>query len=181
MPVNASNKELDSLAPEFNLISTDGKYYHIEDIMGKNGFLIVFICNHCPYVIKIINRFVKEVEQLEKIGVSTVAIMSNDVNSYPEDSFDNMKKFSKKNNFNFPYLYDETQNVAKSYNAICTPDFFGYNKDKILKYRGRLDSGVLESNKNIKRDLFYAMELISKTNNGPEKQFNSFGCSIKWA
>ena len=180
MPVNASNNQLDLLAQEFNLISVDEQYYQLNDIVGKKGTVIAFICNHCPYVIKIIERFVFEAEQLEKIGVSTVAIMSNDVTSYPLDSFENMKLFAKKYNFSFPYLFDENQNIAKAYNAVCTPDIFGFNKDKILKYRGRLDSGISNSNKNIKRELFYAMELITKKNNGPDKQFNSFGCSIKW-
>ena len=180
MPVNASNNQLDLLAQGFNLISVDEQYYQLNDIVGKKGTVIAFICNHCPYVIKIIERFVFEAEQLEKIGVSTVTIMSNDVISYPADSFENMKLFAKKYNFSFPHLFDENQNIAKAYNAVCTPDIFGFNKDKILKYRGRLDSGISNSNKNIKRELFYAMELITKKNNGPDKQFNSFGCSIKW-
>jgi len=180
MPVNASNNQLDLLAQEFNLISVDEKYYQLNDIVGEKGTVIAFICNHCPYVIKIIERLVFEAEQLGKIGVSTVAIMSNDVISYPEDSFENMKLFAKKYNFRFPYLFDENQNIAKTYNAVCTPDIFGFNKDKILKYRGRLDSGISNNNKDIKRELFYAMELITKKNNGPDKQFNSFGCSIKW-
>jgi len=180
MPVNASNNQLDLLAQEFNLISVDEQYYQLNDIVGEKGTVIAFICNHCPYVIKIIERLVFEAEQLGKIGVSTVAIMSNDVISYPADSFENMKLFAKKYNFSFPYLFDENQNIAKLYNAVCTPDIFGFNKDKILKYRGRLDSGISNNNKDIKRELFYAMELITKKNNGPDKQFNSFGCSIKW-
>lgn len=180
MSVNTPNNKLGLYAPEFNLISTDDRYYQFKDILGENGTLVVFICNHCPYVIKIIDRLVYEAGELKKINISTVAIMSNDVTSYPQDSPNNMKLFSKKYNLNFPYLFDETQNIAKSYNAVCTPDFFGFNRNKILQYRGRIDSGVDESNKKIKRELFYAMELISKTNNGPDKQYNSFGCSIKW-
>ena len=181
MSVNASNYKSNFIAPEFDLISVDEKYYKLKNLTGKKGTVIAFICNHCPYVTSIIDRFVYETNELEKIGIKTIAIMSNDTKLYPDDSFENMKIFSKKNNFNFPYLFDEKQEVAKSYDAQCTPDIFGFDKDNLLKYRGRLDSGVINnSNKNIKRELFYAMELISKTNNGPIEQFNSFGCSIKW-
>ena len=180
MPVNASNEKLDWVAPDFRLLSVDDQKYDLDDLLGTNGFVIAFICNHCPYVVKIMNRFVSESIELNKIGITTMAIMSNDVSAYPDDSFANMKLFAKKYNFNFPYLYDETQIVAKLYNAICTPDIYGFNKDKLLKYRGRIDSGVMNENKTIDRELFYAMELISKTNNGPIKQLNSFGCSMKW-
>ena len=180
MSVKALNDKLDWLAPDFNLISINDQFCKLDDVMGEKGIVIAFICNHCPYVIKIIDRLVFEAEQLKKIGILTVAIMSNDVFSYPEDSFVNMKLFAKKYNFNFPYLFDENQNIARAYKAVCTPDIFGFNNKKLLKYRGRIDSGVMNENKNIKRELFYAMELIAKTNNGPVKQLNSFGCSIKW-
>ena len=130
----------------------------------------------------IANRLAKEAVNLKDIGISTIAIMPNDVSSYPEDSYENMKYFSEKHNFQFQYLYDSTQSVATNYKAVCTPDIFGFNSDLILKYRGRIDSGVMlnNKNKNIKRDLFYAMELISNTNEGPITQYNSLGCSIKW-
>ena len=180
MSVNASNKQLNWLAPKFNLIETNEQYYNLDDLIGEKGTVIAFICNHCPYVVNIIERFVSEAHQLKNIGISTITIMSNDVKSYPQDSFNNMKLFAKKYNFHFPYLYDETQIIAKEYNAVCTPDIFGFNSDKLLKYRGRLDSGTMNDNKNIKRELFYAMEHIAKTNNGPVEQNNSFGCSIKW-
>ena len=180
MPVNALNDKLDLLAPEFKLLSVDNQFYKLNDLLGNKGIVIAFICNHCPYVIKIIKRLVFEANELKKIGISTVTIMSNDVISYPEDSFVNMKLFAKKYNFNFPYLFDEDQNIAKVYNAVCTPDIFGFNNKKLLKYRGRIDSGVMSDNKNIKRELFYAMRNISITGEGPKKQFNSFGCSIKW-
>ena len=181
MPVNAPNNELAWKAPNFNLLSVDNKYYSFDEIKGQNGTVIAFICNHCPYVIKIIERLVSESLELKKIGIELCAIMSNDVEEYPEDSFDNMKKFANQYKFNFQYLLDENQNVAKSYKAVCTPDIYGFNKDDSLQYRGRIDSGVMnENNKDIKRELFYAMEHISKTNNGPTKQYNSFGCSIKW-
>jgi len=181
MPVNDLNNKLNTIAKDFNLIGVDKKNYNLNSLVGKKGTVIAFICNHCPYVIKIIERFVYESIELKKIGVSTVAIMSNDTVTYPEDSFHNMKLFAKKYNFNFPYLFDSTQEVARNYNAVCTPDIFGFNKDKILKYRGRIDSGVMNNgNKNIQRDLFHAMHLITKINEGTLKQYNSFGCSIKW-
>jgi len=181
MPVNAPNDELFWKAPNFNLLSVDNKYYSFDKIKGEKGTVIAFICNHCPFVIKIIERFVFESIELKKIGITTCAIMSNDVKEYPQDSFDNMKKFAKKYKFNFQYLFDEHQFVAKNYKAVCTPDIYGFNKLDNLQYRGRIDSGGMSSNnKNIKRDLFYAMEIIAKTNNGPLKQINSFGCSIKW-
>ena len=180
MPVNASNKLLNWKAPDFNLKSVNGNNYNYNDLCGINGTVVVFICNHCPYVIKICNSLVYEANELRKIGIKTIGIMSNDVNTYPDDSYENMIIFSKKNKFPFQYLYDSTQNIANNYNAICTPDFFGFNKNKKLKYRGRINSGIIKKNKNIKRELFYAMELIAKTNEGPINQYNSIGCSIKW-
>ena len=180
MSVNAPINELNWTAPDFNLLSVDDNYYKLDNIIGTKGTVIVFICNHCPYVIKIASKLSYEAKELKKIGVSTIAIMPNDVDTYPDDSFENMKLFSKKYNFTFPYLYDSTQITARNYNAICTPDIFGFNSKKILKYRGRIDSSVIKENKNIKRELFYAMELIANTNEGPIEQFNSFGCSIKW-
>ena len=181
MPVNASNKNLNWSAPDFCLKSVDDNVYSLDKLIGDKGTVIVFICNHCPYVINIAERLSYEADQLKKININTIGIMSNDVSHYPDDSFENMKIFAKKYNFNFPYLYDLTQKTALNYKAVCTPDIFGFNRNKKLKYRGRLDSGVMGSdNKNIKRDLFHAMESISKTNEGPEIQNNSFGCSIKW-
>ena len=123
---------------DFNLKSTEGNLVNLNDVKGKNGYLIMFICNHCPYVQAIINFLVDDAKYLESIGINSVAIMSNDTKNYPEDSFENMKKFAKENNFSFPYLYDESQQVAKKYTAVCTPDFFGYNKNLELQYRGRI-------------------------------------------
>jgi peroxiredoxin len=181
MPVNAPNDELSWKAPNFELLSVDNKYYSFNEIRGEKGTVIAFICNHCPYVLKIIKRLVLESIELKKIGITTCAIMSNDANKYPQDSFDNMKKFSNQYQFNFKYLFDEHQLVAKNYKAVCTPDIYGFNEYDSLQYRGRIDSGVMNNdNKDINRELFYAMELIAKTNKGPSKQFNSFGCSIKW-
>ena len=182
MPVNASNSDLDWQAPDFNLISVDEQYYSLSQLAGENGTLIAFICNHCPYVIRIIERFVYESIELNNIGVSTIGIMSNDVKQYPEDSYEKMKEFSLKYDFKFHYLYDSTQQVAKDYRAVCTPDIFGFNKNLQLKYRGRIDSKVIEEDNNdIKREMYEAMKLIKETNEGPLNQFNSFGCSIKWA
>tara|TARA_Y100001960_G_C14248460_1_gene621710 strand:- start:69 stop:623 length:555 start_codon:yes stop_codon:yes gene_type:complete len=180
MSVNAPINQLNWQAPNFNLKSIDDNYYDLNQLIGKKGTVIAFICNHCPYVVKIASRLAYEAEELKKIDISTIAIMSNDVDSYPEDSFENMKIFSKKYNFNFQYLYDYSQITAKNYKAVCTPDIYGFNANKILKYRGRIDSAVSGDNKNIKRELFCAMELIANTNEGPKEQFNSFGCSIKW-
>ena len=182
MPVNATNNNLGWQALDFNLLSTTNEqFFTLNDLRGKNGTVIAFICNHCPYVISIVERLVFESEELKKIGVSTLAIMPNDVKTYPEDSFENMKLFAKKYNFKFPYLYDSSQEIAKKYNAVCTPDIYGFNKYLKLQYRGRIDSGVEKrNNKKIKRELFYAMEHIVKTNEGPKVQLNSFGCSIKW-
>ena len=182
MPVNASNSDLDWQAPDFNLISVDEQYYSLSQLTGENGTIIAFICNQCPYVIRVIERFVYESIELNNIGVSTIGIMSNDVKQYPEDSYEKMKEFSLKYNFKFHYLYDSTQQVAKDYRAVCTPDIFGFNKNLQLKYRGRIDSKVVEEDNNdIKREMYEAMKLIKETNEGPSNQFNSFGCSIKWA
>ena len=181
MVVNASECEFGWKAKDFNLLSVEDKSYSLQSIKGKEGTVIVFICNHCPYVIAIAERLSLEAKELKKIGVNTIAIMSNDTKSYPEDSFDNMKKFSYKYNFNFPYLYDESQEIAKNYGAVCTPDIFGFDSNLILQYRGRIDSGVMNSNtNNINRELYNAMIEVMTTGIVSKEQFNSFGCSIKW-
>ena len=181
MPVKASNTKFGWKANDFNLLSVDNEFYSLEKLKGIKGTLVVFICNHCPYVITVADRLSFEANELLKIGINTIAIMSNDVDNYPEDSFEKMKDFAKKYNFNFPYLFDEDQRVAKNYKAVCTPDFFGFNQNLELQYRGRIDSGIMNSiNLKIKRELYEAMQLIIKTGKGPAKQFNSFGCSIKW-
>ena len=143
MSVNAPNNELNWKAPDFKLLSVDDNYYTLDSLKGSSGTVIACICNHCPYVIKIAKRLVMESNELNKIGISTIAIMSNDVNEYPEDSFEKMKLFKDKYNFNFQYLYDETQQIAKAYKAVCTPDIYGFDKNLYLKYRGRIDSGVM--------------------------------------
>ena len=167
-------------AIDFKLKGVDEKYYDLNSLKGTNGLLIMFICNHCPYVKSIINRIIRDTKELKQIGVNSVGIMSNDPNEYPEDSFENMKKMALEYNFSFPYLIDETQDVARAYGAVCTPDFFGYNNKLGLQYRGRLDESRKESVDGAKRELFEAMKQISKSGNGPEKQIPSMGCSIKW-
>ena len=164
----------------FSLEGIDKKTYNLEEIKGKNGTLVIFICNHCPYVKGVIDRLVKDIIDLQQKEIGCVAIMSNDVENYPEDSFENMKKFSKENNFTFPYLYDETQEVAKAYGAVCTPDFFGYNKDLELQYRGRLDNAGISGEPLKEKELLNAFHQIIKTGKGPKEQKSSMGCSIKW-
>ena len=168
-------------AENFKLKSTDGKFLTLEDLKGKNGTLIMFICNHCPYVKAVIRDIIQDCTYLKKLGVNSVAICANDVENYPEDSFENMIKFSEINNFNFPYLHDETQEVAKLYNAVCTPDFFGYNSKLELQYRGRFrELKELKPVKNGESDLMIAMQEILKTGKGPRNQIPSMGCNIKW-
>ena len=167
-------------AISFSLNGVDENIYNLDQIKGKNGTLIMFICNHCPYVKGVIDRLVLDTINLQKKGIGCVAIMSNDVENYPEDSFENMKKFSKENSFTFPYLYDETQKTAKEYGAVCTPDFFGYNKNLELQYRGRLDNAGISGKALKDKELLNAFHQIIKTGNGPEEQKPSMGCSIKW-
>ena len=165
----------------FKLKSTEGKIISLEDLKGENGTLVMFICNHCPYVKAITKDIVEDCNELKKIGINSVAISSNDPTNYPEDSFDNMIKFASKNKFSFPYLIDETQETAKAYDAVCTPDFFGYNKNLELQYRGRSrELKNLIPIRDGKSDLYKAMKLIAETSNGPKDQIPSAGCSIKW-
>ena len=166
---------------DFSLSGTDGKIWTPESCRGDNGLLVMFICNHCPYVKSIRERIVRDTRELMALGVNSVAIMSNDPSEYEEDSFDNMKAIANQFSFPFPYLIDETQEVAKAYGAVCTPDFFGYNKDLKLQYRGRLDASRKEAAaEDVKRDLFDAMQQVAETARGPEDQIPSMGCSIKW-
>jgi peroxiredoxin len=168
-------------APNFSLPGVDGRNWTLAQCAGENGLLVMFICNHCPYVKAILDRIVRDTVELAGLGISSVAIMSNDPTDYPEDSFDNMQQLAKEFGFNFPYLLDETQMVAKSYGAVCTPDFFGYNSDLKLQYRGRLDESRKESaSPDVRRDLFEAMQQVSQTGAGPKDQLPSMGCSIKW-
>jgi len=168
-------------AENFELKSTENKIITLNDAKGQNGTLIMFICNHCPYVKAVIEDIVNNCKTLENDGIRSIAIMSNDTKNYPEDSFDNMIKFAKNNKFNFPYLIDETQETAKKYGAVCTPDFFGYNKNLELQYRGRItELKDLKPVRNSESDLLKAMKMVAKTGKGPAEQTPSMGCSIKW-
>ena len=173
--------DLGKKSENFELKSTENKIITLNDAKGQNGTLIMFICNHCPYVKAVIEDIVNDCKTLEKEGIRSIAIMSNDTENYPEDSFDNMIKFAKNNKFNFPYLIDETQKVAKKYDAVCTPDFFGYNKNLELQYRGRIrELKELKPVKSGNSDLLIAMKMVAKTGKGPEDQIPSVGCNIKW-
>ena len=167
-------------APDFILKNVDGTTLSRDMIMGKNGLLVMFICNHCPYVKAILPRLVDDVRELKMLGVNTVAIMSNDPTDYPEDSPENMKAIAEAMQFPFPYLLDATQVIAKRYGAVCTPDFFGFNNNFGLQYRGRFDESRKETAPNSTRDLFFGMKQIAETNKGPTAQLSSIGCSIKW-
>lgn len=168
-------------AVEFSLPGVDGREWSLADCAGDKGLLVMFICNHCPYVKAIIDRIVRDTRELRELGINSVAIMSNDPSLYEEDSFDNMKRIAEQLDFPFPYLIDESQQVAKAYGAVCTPDFFGYNAAMELQYRGRLDASRKESAPaDAKRDLFEAMKQVAETQKGPEDQVPSMGCSIKW-
>lgn len=168
-------------APDFSLKGIDGQTWSLEDCRGPNGLLVMFICNHCPYVKAIQTRLVRDTKELLTLGIGSVAIMSNDPLEYPEDSLENMKRVSDEFGYPFPYLLDETQLIAKAYGAVCTPDFFGYNRDLELQYRGRIDeSGRHAAGPGVRRDLFEAMRTIAETGYGPPEQTASMGCSIKW-
>lgn len=167
-------------ALDFSLPGVDGKRWTLAQCAGERGLLVMFICNHCPYVKAVIDRIVRDTRELLPLGINSVAIMSNDTADYPEDSFENMEKLAGDLDFSFPYLLDETQKVAKAYGAVCTPDFFGYNADLKLQYRGRLDASRKEATPDVRRDLFEAMKQIALTEQGPRDQIPSMGCSIKW-
>jgi len=168
-------------APAFDLPGVDGKNWNLETCRGEKGLLVMFICNHCPYVKAVRDRIVRDVRELKTLGINSVAIMSNDAALYEEDSFENMVRIARDFEFPMPYLLDESQAVAKAYGAVCTPDFFGYNADLKLQYRGRLDASRKEAAAaDVRRDLFEAMRQVAETGRGPEEQIPSMGCSIKW-
>jgi len=168
-------------ARDFILEGIDGKTYRLADVKGPKGALVMFICNHCPYVRAIVDRLVRDAKGLQENGIGVIAIMANDTAAYPEDSFDNMKKFAKTHGFTFPYVIDKTQEVARAYGAVCTPDFFGFNAALELQYRGRLDASRKEpAPPNARRELYEAMMQIALTGRGPKDQQPSIGCSIKW-
>ena len=168
-------------AHDFELKNIDSKFYRLDELVGAKATLIMFICNHCPYVKAVTKDIVEDCKKLKDLGINSVAICANDAENYPEDSFDNMIEFAKKNQFNFPYLVDETQETARTYDAVCTPDFFGYNINLELQYRGRLrELKNLVPVREGESDLFKAMKKIGNTGKGPENQTPSAGCSIKW-
>jgi peroxiredoxin len=168
-------------AQDFSLPGIDGRNWSLADVRGPKGTLVMFICNHCPYVQAVIDRIVRDVKALQARGLGVVAINSNDTVAYPEDSFDNMKAFAARHGFTFPYLFDETQAVARAYDAVCTPDFFGFNADLGLQYRGRLDASRKQAGPpDARRELYEAMVQVVETGAGPAEQIPSMGCSIKW-
>lgn len=167
-------------AVDFSLQGIDGKTYSLADVAGPKGTLIVFMCNHCPYVRSIAGRLGEEAAALAELGIGVAGINANDPTAYPEDSFENMKAFAQDHGLGFPYLVDPTQETARAYGAVCTPDFFGFNKDLELQYRGRLDESRTTLVPGARRELYEAMKLIAETGKGPDDQVASMGCSIKW-
>ena len=169
-------------APAFSLPATDGRQLSLSDVAGPNGALIMFICNHCPYVLAVLDRIQRDAVALQAMGVGVAAICANDATTHPADSFENMALLAQQNGFSFPYLHDEDQSVARAYDAVCTPDLFGFNGDLGLQYRGRLDaSGARPGPVDARRDLFEAMKQVAQTGQGPREQIPSMGCSIKWS
>ena len=167
-------------AVDFDLLGVDGKRCKLGDARGPNGVLVMFLCNHCPYVKAVLDRIVRDCRDLAGQGIGAIAIMSNDPAEYSEDSFDNMKRVARERGFPFPYVFDETQQVARAYDAQCTPDFFGFNAKLELQYRGRLDASRTSPVPNARRDLYEAMMQVARTGQGPKDQIASIGCSIKW-
>jgi peroxiredoxin len=167
-------------AKPFSLKGTDGRTYTLEDVRGPNGLLVMFICNHCPYVKAVLDRIIRDVSELREQGIGAVAIMSNDTVNYPADGFENMKRLAEEKQLPFPYVIDETQEVARAYGAVCTPDFFGYDRDLGLQYRGRLDASKTTPVPGAIRELYEAMVQVAETGRGPEQQIPSMGCTIKW-
>jgi peroxiredoxin len=172
--------ELGWQAQPFDLLGVDGRHHTLESVRGRNGVLVMFICNHCPYVKAVVDKIVRDAAELNAFEVGSIAIMTNDPAAYPEDSFDNMKLFAQRHGFTFPYALDETQDVGRAYGAVCTPDFFGFNSKLELAYRGRIDASGRASDPNAPRELFDAMVEIARTGRGPAVQKPSVGCSIKW-
>ncbi len=168
-------------APDFDLPGVDGRRYNLESARGPRGLLVMFICNHCPYVKAVLERIVRDARELKALGIGCIAVMPNDPSDYPEDSFDAMVRVARDMDFSFPYILDDRQDVARAYGAVCTPDFFGFNQDMELQYRGRLDASRKESAPaDAPRELFEAMAAVARTGSGPQQQIPGMGCSIKW-
>lgn len=167
-------------AAQFDLPGIDGRRHSLTSARGRNGLVVMFICNHCPYVKAAIGRIVRDADALASLGIGSIAIMSNDAATYPEDSFDNMKVFAAEHRFSFPYVVDESQDVARAYDAVCTPEFFGFDADLTLAYRGRLDASGRSSNPGARRELYEAMAQVARSGRAPVEQTPAIGCSIKW-
>ncbi|MCO8146505.1 thioredoxin family protein [Rhodovulum tesquicola] len=181
MAVSTPICDLGWKAPAFSLPGTDGRTWTLEDVRGPKGTLIMFICNHCPYVIAVRDRIIRDARDLQTLGIGVAAISSNDAAAYPDDSFENMQRLAQELALPFPYLYDEDQSVATAYDAVCTPDFFGFDAELGLQYRGRLDASRKEAGPpDLRRDLYEAMKQVAETGQGPTEQIPSMGCSIKW-
>jgi len=181
MAVSAPVCDFGWRAPDFALPSTEGAMVSLADVRGEKGTLIMFICNHCPYVLAVLDRIIRDARDLQGLGIGVAAICANDAAAYPDDSFERMKAMARERDFPFPYLHDETQAVARAYDAACTPDFYGFNAADELQYRGRLDASRREAAAvDVRRDLFEAMRLVAETGQGPREQIPSIGCSIKW-
>jgi peroxiredoxin len=180
MPTASDPGQLGMLAADFRLPGVDGRDYTLQDVAGKRGTLVMFICNHCPYVRAVIDRIARDAAELKTYGIGSVAISANDAEAYPDDSFANMKRFAEEHRLQFPYLHDESQQVARSYGAICTPDFFGFDAGLKLQYRGRLDDSGRNPKPSAQRELFEAMRQLAETGIAPAEQTPSIGCSIKW-
>lgn len=180
MPTESEPGELGASAADFRLPGVDGRDHALADVAGARGTLVMFICNHCPYVRAVIDRIARDADALKAYGVGSVAISSNDAIAYPDDSFANMKRFAEQHHLPFPYLFDESQDVARAYGAVCTPDFFGFDAGLRLRYRGRLDDSGRNPKPDARRELFDAMVCIAETGVGPEEQLLAIGCSIKW-
>ena len=179
MPHSSAVCDFGWKAPQFNLPSTKGPGFSLKSAKGENGTLIMFICNHCPYVVSVLDDIIDEARNLQKLGINVLAICSNDADEYPQDSFENMKKFDLDHVFPFPYLHDADQSTANKFGAECTPDFFGFNRNLELQYRGRLNN-KRENPEVVQRELHEAMRMIAETGQGPKEQSPSLGCSIKW-
>ena len=180
MLLDTPKAEIGWTAQPFTLADPDGRQFTLEEMRGEKGFLIAFICNHCPYVQAIVDRFVEDAHALQQEGVGVIAINSNDYQYVPADSPSKMKLFAEQHQFSFPYLVDEDQSVGRAYGAVCTPDFFGFNAKGQLQYRGRLDDARMGSVTDREPELLNALRQIAATDTGPELQHPSMGCSIKW-
>jgi len=178
--LSPTDTPLGTPAPAFDLPGTDGNRHTLASVSGPNGLVVMFICNHCPYVKAVLDKIVRDARDLAREGVGVIAISSNDPSDYPEDSFEQMKRVAKQHSFGFPYAFDETQEVARAYGAVCTPDFFGFDRDLRLAYRGRLDDSGRSPKEGNRRELYEAMVQTTRTGKAPAEQHPAMGCSIKW-